>query len=91
MSAATLPTPMGDALIVFRSPEDAVAFRASSRVHHAADGWRPLDLDRDLLAGVLDLHGLDHVVMPHEWTGSGRSDLFTAANFLELLDASPPA
>ena len=90
-SAATAPTPMGDALLVFRSEADALAFRASSGRHPASEGWRPLDLDRDLLAGVLDMHGLGHVVMPHEWTGSGRSDLFTAANFLELLDASPPA
>ena len=90
-SAATAPTPMGDALIVFRSEEDALAFRASSGRHPASEGWRPLDLDREPLAGVLDLHGLGHVVMPHEWTGAGGSDLFAAANFLELLDTSPPA
>ena len=29
--------------------------------------------------------------MPEEWTGSGGSDLFTAANFLELLDTTEPA
>lgn len=91
VSAATLPTPYGDALLVFRSPEDALAFRDGSEKHPAAEGWRPLGLDRDLLAGVLDMHGLGAVVMPHEWTGAGGSDLFTAANFLELLDTSPPA
>lgn len=91
VSAATLPTPYGDALLVFRSEADALAFRASSEKHPAAEGWRPLNLDRDLLVGFLDLHELGAVVMPEEWTGSGGSDLFTAANFLELLDTSPPA
>ena len=91
VSAATLPTPYGDALLVFRSEADALAFRDGSEKYPASEGWRPLDLDPDLLAAVLDMHGLGHVVMPHEWTGAGRSDLFAAANFLELLDASPPA
>ena len=81
----------GDALLVFRSPEDAEAFRAQSGKHPAAEGWRTLDMDRDLLAGILDLHNLDAVAMPEEWTGDGRVDLFTAAAFLKLLDASPPA
>ena len=77
---------------LYRLEADALAFRASSGKHPASEGWRPLELDRELLAGVLDLHGLAHVVMPHEWTGAGGSDLFTAANFTRLLDdAEAPA
>ena len=91
VSAATLPTPYGDALLMFRSSEDALAFRAASKNHPAAEGWLPLPMDRDLLAAVLDLHSLGAVVMPEEWTGDDVSDLFTAANFLELLDVSPPS
>ena len=76
---------------MFRSEADAVAFRDGSVKYPAADGWRPLDLDRELLASVLDMHELGYVVMPQEWTGSRGSDLFTAAGFFELLDSSPPA
>jgi hypothetical protein len=43
-----------------------------------------------LLAGVLDLHDLGAVVVPEYWTGTNGSGLLTAANFLELLDTSPP-
>jgi hypothetical protein len=43
-----------------------------------------------LLAGVPDLHDLGAEVVPEEWPGTNGSDLFTAANFLELLDTSPP-
>jgi hypothetical protein len=86
--AASVPSPEGDALVVFRSRADAEAYRADTGNHPASEGWRILDLDRDLIARLLEVHGLGAVVMPEEWTGTGGTDLFTAAGFLELLDTA---
>jgi len=86
--AASAPSPEGDALLVFRSRADAEAYRAGTGNHPASEGWRLLDLDRDLIARLLQMHGLGAVVMPEEWTGTGGTDLFSAANFLELLDTA---
>lgn len=86
--AATAPSPEGDALVVFRSRADAEAYRAGTGNHPASEGWQLLDLDRDLIARLLQMHGLGAVVMPEEWTGTGGTDLFTAEGFLELLDTA---
>lgn len=86
--AATAPAPEGEDLIVFRSRTDAEAYRAGTGNHPESEGWRLLDLDRDLIAELLEMHGLSAVVMPEEWTGTGGTDLFTAAGFLELLDTA---
>lgn len=87
-AACTVPSPEGDALVVFRSPEDIESYRDATGQHPASEGWKPLDLDRDLVAELLAMHGLTAVVMPEEWTPGGGTDLFTAAGFLELLDTA---
>ncbi len=80
------------ALLVFRGPEDARAYRDASGKHARGLGFELVGMTREAVASVLDKHGLSRVAMPEPWTGDARVDLFTAENFLEILryrDRSP--
>jgi hypothetical protein len=83
----------GEALIVFRGPEDARAYQRTSGKHTEAEGFIVLGLSDRALAAMLDKHALSWVVMPEPWTGdsSAGSDLFTRDNFMRLLAECPPA
>lgn len=87
--AATVPTEIGRALLVFRSGADAEAFmQANARL--LGEGIKPVNLGDEEIAEVLAWHSLSAVAMPEAWTGHGRVDLFTAENFLRLLKESAP-
>lgn len=88
MEAVTARDEGHEALIVFRGPEDAWAFQRHNGRYSAAEGFSVVGMEPVAVASLLDKHGLAYVAMSEEWTGSGGVDLFTAANFLELLDTA---
>ena len=92
-STATVPTAYGEALIVFRGPEDAQGYQRTTGKHTAEEGFKPVSLSGEEISGVLDIHDLSVVAMPEPWTGEASSgvDLFSREDFLELLEASEPA
>jgi hypothetical protein len=79
-----------EAVIVFRGPEDAFAFRRMSGKYTEAQGFVVIGMGRDSLAKLLDKWGLCRVAVPERWTGSGGVDLFSAESFLALLDGCNP-
>ena len=91
LAAATTPTEIGEALLVFRSEEDAEAFRRATGRYPASAGFKAASLDQEGISGVLAMHGLDVVAMPEPWTGVGDVDLFEGENFIRLLEESAPA
>lgn len=77
-----------EALIVFRGPDDARGFQRSNGRYSAEAGFSVVGMERDAIAALLEKQAIPLVAMPEAWTGSGRVDTFTAANFLELLDTA---
>ncbi len=92
-STATAPTEIGEALIVFRSEEEAEKFRLDTGLCPASEGFKPVNLSGEEISGVLDIHGLFVVAMPEPWTGEASSgvDLFSRENFFRFLEESAPA
>ena len=90
-AAATTPTEIGEALLVFRGEEDAEAFRRATGRYPASAGFKAASLDQEGISGVLAMHGLDVVAMPEPWTGVGDVDLFEGENFIRLLEEGAPA
>ncbi len=92
-STATAPTEIGEALIVFRSEEDAEAFRLDTGLCPASEGFKPVNLSGEEISGVLDMHDLSVVAMPEMWTGEESSgvDLFSRENFFRFLEECAPA
>lgn len=90
LGTATVRKDGMEALMVFRGPEDAFAFQRQAGKHTAAEGFEVIGMGRDGVAALLGKHGLDHVIMPERWTGGAdaSADVFTADNFLRLLDES---
>ncbi len=90
MTVASVPTETGEALLVFRSEEDAEAFRRDTGRCPASEGFKAVNLGDEEIADVLAIHDLDVVAMPEPWTGDASSyvDLFTRDSFLELLELS---
>ncbi len=75
-----------EALLVFCGPEDARAYQKATGKHDGREGFELVGMTREAIAAVLDKHGLSRVAMPEPWTGTARVDLFTAENFLRLLE-----
>jgi hypothetical protein len=92
-STATVPTEIGEALIVFRSEEDAEKFRRDTGRCPASEGFKPVNLSGEEISGVLDMHGLSVVAMPEPWTGEESSsvDVFARENFFRFLEECAPA
>ena len=89
-AAATTPTEIGEALLVFRGEEDAEAFRRDTGRCPASEGFGAVNLSGEEIADVLAMHGLAIVAMPEPWTGAGGVDLFEGENFIRLLEESTP-
>ena len=75
-----------EALIVFRSPEEADRFREYTGRYGSEEGYRLLRVDVEEISCVLEVQGLSFVAFPEPWTGYGGIDLFTAENFLRFLE-----
>ena len=86
IGVVTVGKGQGEALLVFRGPEDARAYQEASGKHVRESGFELVGMSREAVAAVLDNHGLSRVAMPEPWTGTARVDLFTAENFLRLLE-----
>jgi hypothetical protein len=87
-STATVPTEIGEALIVFRGPEDARGYQRTTGKHTDEEGFKPVNLDHEQVADVLAMHGLSVVAMPEPWTGEASSgvDVFAGEDFIRLLE-----
>ncbi len=75
------------ALPVFRNELDAMRFMADSD-HNPYDGFRPVPVDHEMLAGLLAIMGIDHVAASEAWTGTGSVDLFKGDVFVQMLEDS---
>ncbi len=84
-------TESGPALLVFRSEADAEAYRRDTGRFPASEGFGAVNVSDEEIADLLEMHGLSAVAMSEPWTGHGRVDLFSAENFLKLLEQSTPA
>lgn len=79
-----------DDLLVFRSETDAEKYCAETGNNPDAENWTCAPLDSADFANLLATHGLTAVVLCEDWTGTGGTDLFTVAGFLELLAGAEP-
>jgi hypothetical protein len=86
IGVATVGKGPDEALLVFRGPEDARAYQETSDKHGRGIGFELVGMPREAVACLLDTYGLSRVAMPEPWTGDARVDLFTAENFLRLLE-----
>ena len=78
----------GEALVVFRGPEDAFRFQAYAGRYTLEEGYIAVSMDHLALDALLAREGIGYVAMPERWTGKGRVDLFTRGNFVALLEES---
>ncbi len=79
----------GRALVVFRGPEDAFAFQKQTGRYGPEEGCRVIGMDHEALDALLEREGIGYVAMPETWVGGdGRVDLFTADNFIRMLEES---
>jgi hypothetical protein len=77
-----------NALVVFRSAEEAEKFRASSGRYPASEGFEASGLDHVGVARACVRHGLERVCMPEPWTGESNVEFFDAADFVGMLRES---
>jgi hypothetical protein len=91
VQAATIGEGEEQALMVFRAAEEAARFQEASGKCTAEEGYRivggRVDGGAQLIANALEKTGVGYVAMPESWTGDGGVDLFTAEDFLRLLDS----
>ncbi len=86
LGAVTAGKGEGEALIVFRGPQDARAFQASVGKWTAGEGYRLIGMNHAALASLVDLLGVRLVAMPERWTGAGGVDTFDAGDFVAMLE-----
>jgi hypothetical protein len=86
ISVVTVGKGPDEALLVFRGPEDARGYQEAFGKHVRGLGFELVGMTREAVASLLDKHDLSYVAMPEPWTGDARVDLFTAENFLRLLE-----
>jgi hypothetical protein len=91
LEAVTANRQDGPTMIVFRSEEEAERFRSHTGLYPESEGFKPLYVDHEQLAALLEAHGCTHVAMPEAWTGEGSVDRFQAAEFIGMLQESAPA
>ena len=85
-----LPGVRGEALVVFRGPEEARAYQEATGKHAAREGFKiVVGMGAGALADVLDALGSPLVAMPESpWTGEGGVDFFSAGEFVAMLEDS---
>jgi hypothetical protein len=77
------------ALLVFRNEEEAEEYRREYDIYPEEEGFKVLPAEDDTLRYLLELHQCTHVVTPVSWLGDEGSDLYTAENFMWLLEGAP--
>jgi hypothetical protein len=92
LKAVTVDRGDGHTMIVFRSEEEAERFRQDTGKYPESEGFKAVNVDHEQLAAFLRVHRCTHVGMPEPWDGEGGVvDRFEAADFIGLLEESPPA
>lgn len=77
-----------EALMVFRTPEEAKKYQEHTGKHTPKEGFTRVQIGDEVLADLLSAYGIHNIVMPEPWIGAGGVDLFTAENFFRLLKES---
>jgi alkylation response protein AidB-like acyl-CoA dehydrogenase len=88
LKAVTVDRGDGHTMIVFRSEEEAEAFRAFTGKYPEAEGFKTISVDHEQLAAFLEAHGCMHVAMPEPWDGEGS---VTALRLIRLSECSRSA
>ena len=76
------------ALPVFRNELDAMRFMVDSD-YNPYDGFRPVPMDHETIAVMLDMVNASHVALSEEWTGTNSVDLLKGGDFVQMLAESP--
>jgi hypothetical protein len=78
-----------EALVVFRTPEDALCYQQENGQHTLAEGFQRIGVGPKGLTALLGKHGLEFVALPEPWSGCGGVPVFDAGEFVRLLEESP--
>jgi hypothetical protein len=79
------------ALFVFRNEEDAESYRREFGIYPEEDGFKVLPAEDEVVRDLLAMHHCTHVVTPNSWLGEESSDLYTAEDFMRILESAVPA
>jgi hypothetical protein len=83
-----MSVPSENALVVFRSEDEAEKFRSMSGLHPASEGFEAVRVDERDIGRICVKAGLSSVAMPEPWTGAAGVDFFDAAEFIGMLRES---
>jgi hypothetical protein len=79
------------ALFVFRNEEEAEGYRREYGLYPEEDGFKVLPAEDEVVRDLLAMHHCTHVVTPVSWLGEESSDLYTAEDFMKVLESAAPA
>ena len=89
LSVVTAGEGAGEALIVFRGPGDAEAFRErTGKAYSAAEGYQLVGMGHEAISSLADLIGVRLVAMPEPLYAGGAGagvDTFDAGDFVAML------
>ncbi len=91
MEAVTVSGDDGEALVVFRGPEDAAGYQHDSGKHTADEGFERIGMTHEAIAALLEKHDLGWVLLTAPWDSDEEGSLFKAASFVRFLEASQSA
>jgi hypothetical protein len=77
-----------EALIVFRTKEQAAAFQESTGKCTKEEGFARVGIGSEGIAKILEMQGIPYVAMPREGDGDKNGvDFFTGENFVWLVES----
>ena len=74
-----------NALIVFRSEEEAEKFRGDTDMYPAAEGFETVAVDEVEIGHTCVRHGFDRVCLHGPWTGTSGVVFYDASAFVGML------
>ena len=77
-----------NALIVFRSKDEAEKFRDYSGLYPASDGFEAIPVDEAEIGRTCVRHDLRRICVPEPWTETSGASFYDAAEFSGMLRES---
>jgi hypothetical protein len=77
-----------NALIVFRSKEEAEKFRDFSGLYPASEGFEAIPVDEAEIGRTCVRHDLSRICVPEPWTETSGASFYDAAEFRGMLRES---
>jgi hypothetical protein len=77
-----------NALIVFRSKDEAEMFRDFSGLYPASEGFEAIPVDEAEIGRTCDRHDLRRICVPEPWTETSGASFYDAAEFSGMLRES---